>query len=65
MNKGKLFTHLHEEERVKIEVLLNQGFSVTSIARTLARPVCTISREIKRNGTSGLIEQPGPSILLV
>ena len=50
MNKGKIFTQLHEEERIKIEVLLKQGFSVTSIARTLARPVCTISREIKRNG---------------
>jgi len=50
MNKVKSFTHLKEEERIKIEVLLNQGFSFGSIARTLKRPVSTISREIKRNG---------------
>lgn len=50
MNKGKSFTHLSEEERIKIEVLLNQGLSISAIARILSRPVCTISREVKRNG---------------
>jgi IS30 family transposase len=50
MNKGKTFCQLHEEERVKIEVLLQQGLSISSIARQLGRPICTISREIKRNG---------------
>jgi|SRR5687767_15031969 len=50
MNKGKSFTHLSEEERIKIEVLLIQGLSLSAIARMLNRPVCTISREVKRNG---------------
>jgi len=50
MNKGKLFTHLGEGDRIKIEVLLNQGFSLASISRTLKRSVSTISREVKRNG---------------
>ncbi len=50
MNKGRIFRQLQEEERIKIEALLNQGLSLTSIARTLSRPVSTISRELKRNG---------------
>jgi IS30 family transposase len=50
MLKGKKFTQLREEERIKIEVLLNQGLSLARIARTLSRPVSTISREVKRNG---------------
>ena len=51
MLKGKTFTHLSEEERVKIEVLLNQGLSLRKIAQALNRPVSTISREVKRNGS--------------
>jgi transposase, IS30 family len=51
MLKGKTFTQLVESERIKIEVLLQGGFSLTEIARQLARPVSTISREIKRNGS--------------
>lgn len=50
MIKGKKFTQLQESERIKIEVLLQQGTNCTQIARVLGRPVCTISREIKRNG---------------
>lgn len=50
MNKGRIFTQLKEEERIKIEVLLHHGLSLSAIARSLQRPVCTISREIKRNG---------------
>ena len=50
MNKGRVFTQLKEEERIKIEVLLQEGKSLSSIGRALDRPVCTISREIKRNG---------------
>jgi len=50
MNKGKSFTHLEEEERIKIEVLLNQGLSLAAIARQLSRPVSTICREVNRNG---------------
>jgi len=50
MTKGKTFTHLSKEERIRIEVLLNEGLSLSSIARTLIRPVSTISREVRRNG---------------
>lgn len=50
MVKGKKFTQLREHERIRIEVLLQQGLSYSAIARGLQRPVSTISREIKRNG---------------
>jgi transposase, IS30 family len=50
MTKGREFTQLKEEERIKIEVLLQKGFSLSSIGRALNRPVSTISREVKRNG---------------
>ena len=50
MLKGKKFTQLQESERIKIEVLLNQGLSLSKIGRLLNRPVSTISREVKRNG---------------
>lgn len=50
MIKGKKFTQLQESGRTKIEVLLQQGMSISAIARALERSVSTISREIKRNG---------------
>lgn len=50
MLKGKSFTHLSNQERIEIEVLLNQGLSLAAIARSLRRPVSTVSREVKRNG---------------
>lgn len=50
MNKGRSFTQLSKEERIRIEVLLNQGLSFRAIASELGRPCSTISREIKRNG---------------
>jgi IS30 family transposase len=50
MIKGKLFTHLSKEERIKIEVLLNEGLSFSGIAKRLNRSVSTISREVSRNG---------------
>jgi len=50
MNKGKSFTHLTKDERIKIEVLLQQGHSVSAIGKFLDRPTSTISREVKRNG---------------
>jgi transposase, IS30 family len=50
MIKGRTFVQLSEEERIKIEVLLQQGLSFSGIARSLSRPVCTISREVSRNG---------------
>lgn len=50
MSKGKKFTQLCQQERIKIEVLLSQGLSLSAIGRALSRPVSTISREVKRNG---------------
>jgi transposase, IS30 family len=50
MLKGKSFTQLGKEERVKIEVLLHQGFTLSAIAAVIGRSVSTLSREVKRNG---------------
>ena len=50
MPKVRTFIQLTAEERSKIEVLLHQGLSLTRMAKALGRPVCTISREVKRNG---------------
>src|SRR5579875_2551226 len=52
MHKVSQFRQLSLEERIKIEVLFHQGCSFTSIAGALNRPVCTIWREVKRNGCS-------------
>src|SRR5579885_1198084 len=49
MHKVREFTQLSQEDRVKIEVLLHQGFSLSAIACELNRPVSTIWRECKRN----------------
>lgn len=50
MSKGKAFTQLSIQERIKIEVLLSQHMSLSAIARALSRPISTITREVKRNG---------------
>lgn len=50
MTKDRIFFQLQKEERIKIEVLLQQGLSLSAIARQLDRPVSTISREVRRNG---------------
>lgn len=50
MTKGRTFVQLGKEERIKIEVLLQQQLSLSAIARALCRSVSTISRELKRNG---------------
>lgn len=49
MHKVSSFQQLTKEERLKIEVLLHQGFSFTRIAEELSRSVSTICREVKRN----------------
>lgn len=49
MHKVREFTQLSQEDRVKIEVLLHQGFTYSSIAGELNRSVSTIWRECKRN----------------
>lgn len=43
------YTQLKESERVVIEILLEEGKSIRSIAKRLERDVGTISREIVRN----------------
>jgi IS30 family transposase len=50
MNKVRSFTHLSKDQRIKIEVLLHQGWTLTAIGKFLNRPTSTISREVKRNG---------------
>jgi transposase, IS30 family len=49
MGKVRVFVQLTEQERTKIEVLLQQKFSYRQIATALDRSVSTISREIRRN----------------
>ena len=43
------YTHFTIEEREKSRVLLEQGFSVRAIARTLNRSASSVSRELRRN----------------
>lgn len=45
----KTYTHLDEEERNKLVVLLNRGKSLRDIATVLGRSPSSVSREIKRN----------------
>lgn len=47
---GKTYEHLDSTERAVIQVGLEQGLSMRSIARNLGRPVSTVSRELHRNG---------------
>jgi len=44
------YKHLNCTERALIQVSLEQGLSLRSIARSLNRSVSTVSRELKRNG---------------
>lgn len=48
---GKHYTHLSRDERVRIEVLLEEGKSLSQIAKQLGRNKATISREVRRNGS--------------
>lgn len=43
------YTHLSEEERVRIYELRQAGLSITKIGKELDRPTSTVSRELKRN----------------
>ena len=43
------YTHLTTTGRVKIEIYLELGMSIRSIARRLGRQPSTVSREIRRN----------------
>jgi IS30 family transposase len=55
---GKQYSHLSCEERTFLQLALEQGASMGSIARSLDRPVCTISRELNRNGWSNQACRP-------
>lgn len=44
-----LYNHLSYEERIQIETLLREKYSIRKIAKRLGRNPATISREIKRN----------------
>lgn len=50
---GKIYDHLSYEDRVKIELLFNQGKSIRSIAKDLGRSPNTISYELKNLRVSG------------
>jgi len=46
----KRYVHLQKEERIRIEVLHNEGFSAKFISQRLGRSRRTIERELKRLG---------------
>lgn len=46
----KTYKHLGVEDRAVIQAHLEHGDSPSQIAVSLQRPVCTITRELKRNG---------------
>ncbi|WP_225977277.1 IS30 family transposase [Paracidovorax avenae] len=46
------YTHLQPEERLSLASLVQQGWSVRSIARLLGRSPSTVCRELARNSTS-------------
>ena len=45
----RLYNHLSEKERQKIEFLLTNNYSIRNIAKELERYSSTISRETNRN----------------
>ena len=51
--KKKGFSHIKKTERLEIAILLNKGYSIRSIARTLNRSPSSISDEIKNNSVKG------------
>ena len=58
----KPYNHLGLEERVQIQFLLERGFTVPAIARTLIRAASaasTVSRELARNGWAPKSEPRG------
>ncbi|WP_410171289.1 helix-turn-helix domain-containing protein [Brachymonas denitrificans] len=57
------YTHLQPEERVTLAALLQQGYSLRSIAGTLGRSPATLSREIARNSAASQDYASGPAQL--
>ncbi|WP_407951213.1 IS30 family transposase [Parachitinimonas caeni] len=50
---GKIYSHLTESERVRIQAGLESGLSLRGIAQQLGRPASAVSRELKRAGGAG------------
>lgn len=48
------YTHVSYEERIRLEILLSQGASLRSIARTLGRSPNTLSRELREKRMRGV-----------
>jgi len=55
---GKHYEHLIFAERVFIQLSLERQSKPSNIAKSLGRPVCTISRELSRNGWINPSKQP-------
>jgi IS30 family transposase len=51
----KSYNHLKPEERATLMLMMREGATVRSVARTLSRAPSTISRELKRNCSDGRI----------
>lgn len=51
----KSYNHLKPEERATVMLMMREGATVRSVARTLSRAPSTISRELKRNCPDGQI----------
>ena len=60
MSKSRTYTHLSCEERVMIQLMLEQGRTLRAIARSVHRAPSTISRELARNGWCNPAVRPRP-----
>ena len=49
------YTHINYEERVLIEHYFNLNYSINKIAKEINRSPSTISRELKRNFDSNIM----------
>lgn len=49
MRKVRTFSQMKKEERIKIETMLEAGYTQSTIAKLLNRSESTISRELRRN----------------
>lgn len=56
MKKIEKYSHVKKAERSEIAILLKKGYSYGSIAGALGKCKSAISREIKRNSTSGVYD---------
>ena len=52
MEDSRTYKQLRPEERLVIASMKLQGASTRAMARVLARPLSTVSRELRRNASS-------------